>query len=158
MKKVYDINAKGEGDLPDVIPSISTFQLLSEIKDVIDIYKSNSVPDDRNKYVTLNNNLTPYFRPFEEVETYNDMNVISKIKVLNDMNVIVDNLDGFMSSTVSNGSIVSDKFVVERYTSGLTWINELKNNGINKVSNLSNMSYPDILSLHYLNQWFVFLV
>ena len=147
MKKVYDINAKGEGDLPDVIPSISTFQLLSEIKDVIDIYKSNSVPDDRNKYVTLNNNLTPYFRPFEEVETYNDMNVISKIKVLNDMNVIVDNLDGFMSSTVSNGSIVSDKFVVERYTSGLTWINELKNNGINKVSNLSNMSYPDILSL-----------
>ena len=147
MKKVYDINSKGEGDSPDVIPSITTYQLLTEIKDIIDIYKSNSVPDDRNKYVTLNNNLTPYFRPFEEVEIYNDMNVISKINVLTDMNVIVDNLDGFISSTVSNGSIVSDKFVVERYTSGLTWINELKNNGINKVSNLSNMSYPDILSL-----------
>ena len=155
MKKVYDINIKEETEYVDVALPINLMDDLTEIKEIIDNYKSNNIPDGRNKYVSMWNNLNTNFTPFEKPQSDNDS---FEITVVNNIHTLVNNLDNFESSTVIDDVIKTDKFVMEKYNTALTWINEYKPGlswlgsstqygGSNKISNRVNITNNDMVNL-----------
>jgi hypothetical protein len=155
MKKVYDINTKEETEYVDVALPINLMDDLTQIKEIIDDYKSNNIPDGRNKYVSMWNNLNTNFTPFEKPQSDNDS---FEITVLNNIHTLINNLDNFESSVVVDDVIKTDRFVMEKYNTALTWINEYKPGlswlgsstqygGSNKVSNRVNITNNDTVNL-----------
>ena len=146
IKKVYDISAKEDSDYPDIV----TLQLdndLSEMKNIIDRYKSNDTQGEQNKYISLISDLVPYFTPFQDInpETANDI-IIDK-RVMNDLNIIIDNLGNFYSSIVDNEVIKTNRFVIDRYNLGTNRLQTTQLTGSKMIAHRVSITPPDLLSL-----------
>ena len=115
--------------------------------EIIYQYDRNEVPDGQNKYEFLYKNLNQYMIP--HVEPTELTNVITKKKVNDEYDVLIDNEGDFYSSTMSSSSelvynssisLNSNRFVMQRINTGLTHL-------VNPdISNKKSILYLDNLT------------
>ena len=76
--------------------------VLSQQNEIIDEYINNNIPDERNKYKYLIQNLNQYYTPF--LQTDNNENIITRQDVLNNIEVVIDNLGNLFSNMIRGES------------------------------------------------------
>jgi hypothetical protein len=147
VKKVYDLDTSMEIDeYPDII-TLDTLQTITDVKNIIGNYQSNSFPDEQNKYITMIKELDPLLTPFEYGNPENLHDVIYEKEVGANINVIIDNLDNFYSSIVKNDSVRSKRFVIQKYNLGLDKLNAIQITGSKMISERQPITQPDMISL-----------
>ena len=97
-------------------------------------YKANNVPDNQNKYNYLFERINSYLTPF--LDTTNNYNIIIKQEVNENLDVLINNSDNFLSTMVKakekkDALINDEQYVIDKY-----------NLGLNKLHN------PDIKNKH----------
>ena len=145
IKKVYDINANVE-DYND-ITHISLKEDLANIQQEFNFYKSNSFPDEQNKYFTLINNINSEFTPFELPNPEYMKNIIYQACVNNEINTIVDNLGDLYSNIVHKNMIKSNRFVLQKYNLGLKRLAASTINNIHMIAEQVQLTPNDDLTL-----------
>ena len=94
--KIYNF-ADGDNDVDDIDGRQLGF-VLSEQNEIIAEYVNNNIPDERNKYKYLLQNINPYYTPFLNPD--NTENVITQQDVLNNIEVVIDNLGNLYSNMI----------------------------------------------------------
>jgi len=139
VKKLYDIDYEEE-DKNDILPLLIDDQLAS-LNEIISNYRSNSLPAGQNTYSALYTDLNPFFTPFDEISEEDNSIIIDKA-ALNNINTIVDNLDNMTASVFSNNTIVSKRFLLQKYNNGLMKLNDdMKRANLTKDDNMSIKSF-----------------
>ena len=152
IKKVYNINTKEETEYPDIIPFM-TSDNIEQMKTIIGNYTSDNVPIEQNKYITMMNELNPYFTPFEDVNPEMNTDILYNFNVECELNAIIDNLGDFYSSIAENDAIKSRKFVMQKYNTALSRLEVTQLTGSKMIShrvklgNSDNMELKSIISL-----------
>jgi hypothetical protein len=119
IKKHLDINTSSDNTIK------KTKTVLDDMLDLQQEFKSNSIPDEQNKYDYFYKNLPldTYDKPDDSLE------ILRKVDTLNN-NVIIDTLDDFYSTNAVIKGVGSDtfsvgekhRFVIDKLTAGLTKI------------------------------------
>jgi hypothetical protein len=143
IKKIYDTKIDID-DYSDIIP-INITEDIARMSDIIKMYKTNDMPDEQNKYVTLMNELNPYFTPFQDINRESLHTIISEFDVVNDLNVIINNLEDFMSTTYSVNN--RTRFLMNRYTTGLQRLDVTQMTGSKMISRRAKLTQSDLLAL-----------
>ena len=122
--KIYNF-ADGDNDIDDIEDRQLGF-VLSQQNEIIDEYINNNIPDERNKYKYLIQNLNQYYTPF--LQTDSNENIISQQDVLNNIEVVIDNLGNLYSNMIRGESergkgepsysLKNQRFVIDRYNLG----------------------------------------
>ena len=157
--KIYNF-ADGDNDNNDIEDRQLGFEL-SQQNEIIDEYINNNIPDERNKYKYLLQNLDPYTIPF--LQPNNNENIITQQQVLNNIEVVIDNLGNFycnmIRGTEERGksepsySLKNQRFVIDRYNLGLKKLsnNDPKNkkskNFLEQVTNNDTVSILGLMTL-----------
>jgi hypothetical protein len=145
MKKVYNVGDDSE-EHPDVIP-IKMDDDLRAILQNIEYYKSNSFPDEQNKYSTLLSELNSQFTPFEQIDSDNTQSILYVVNVGTNINAIVDNLGQFYSTIAENDMLTTRKFIIQKYNLGFTKLVATQMSSSRMITERVNVSEPDIMSL-----------
>ena len=145
IKKVYDLNDVDEEN-KDVV-NISLNQDLINIKDILERYKSNTMPVDQNKYANLYSELNPYFTPFDLIGDESVKEILIEKMVENDINVVIDNLEDFYSSVFNNNNIRLRRFVIEKYNLGVTKLDTIESTNTRLNTHRVQITNPDTLSI-----------
>jgi hypothetical protein len=93
IKKLYNLN-EVEEDLEN--SDIVNLEIDIDIENMIQIinnYRSNTLPNEQNKYDYLNSELNPYFTPFQMINDENNKGILTEANVETNINVIIDNLE-----------------------------------------------------------------
>ena len=139
IKKIYDISEEaGEND----VENMSMQQEVKFLIEKLEQYKSNSI--QYNKYLTLYNQIDPFFTPFSLVDGETTDNILLDKSAGVDLCVIANNLDDLKSSAVINNSLKPRKFVVERYNRGLTRLDLIEDS---RLSHRIPMTPNDVMSI-----------
>ena len=157
--KIYNF-ADGDNDIDDIEDRQLGF-VLTEQNEIIDEYINNNIPDERNKYKYLIQNLDPYYTPFLQPD--NVENIISQQDVLNNIEVVIDNLGNLYSNMIRGQaergkgepsySLKNQRFVIDRYNLGTKKLsnNDPKNkkskNFLEQITNNDTASIVGLLSL-----------
>jgi len=157
--KIYNF-ADGDNDINDIEDRQLGFELTQQ-NEIIDEYTNNNVPDERNKYKYLLQNLDPYYTPF--LQPNNNENIITQQDVLNNIEVVIDNLGNLYSNMIRGTeergksepsySLKNQRFVIDRYNLGLKKLsnNDPKNkkskNFLEQVTNNDNVSLLGLMTL-----------
>ena len=103
-----------------------------EVMEYFNNYKTNSVPDSQNKYIYLFQGINSYLTPF--LDTNNNENIIIKKRVNENMDILINNSDNFISSMIkarqNKDAIINDEqYVIDRYNLGLNTLHnpDIKN-------------------------------
>jgi len=103
-RKIYDDNSVA---ITDIITEESSSSI-NEIKDLQNIA-------NENNYTLMQKRIDEIMIPFE-----NEDNCIYNTQVMTNLEAIVDNLEDFNSTVISNARISKRKYVIQRYNLGLT--------------------------------------
>jgi hypothetical protein len=124
-KKIYDVEMDElKQDYNDVI-SLTLSKERSDEEDIINLYKSNSIPDGENKYNYLFRELNSHFTPVDK-PSYSQQDYLTIKEVEDNINAIIDNLGDLKSSVVKNEAIFRRKFVIQTYNLGLSRLDTLE--------------------------------
>jgi hypothetical protein len=145
MKKVYNVGDDSD-EHPDVIP-IKMDDDLRAILQNIEYYKSNSFPDEQNKYSTLLSELNSQFTPFEQIDSDNTQSILYVVNVGTNINAIVDNLGQFYSTIAENDMLTTRKFIIQKYNLGFTKLVATQMSSSRMITERVNVSEPDIMSV-----------
>lgn len=145
MKKVYNVGDDSD-EHPDVIP-IKMDDDLRAILQNIEYYKSNSFPDEQNKYSTLLSELNSQFTPFEQIDSDNSQSILYVVNVGTNINAIVDNLGQFYSTIAENDMLTTKKFIIQKYNLGFTKLLATQMSSSRMITERVNVAEPDIMSL-----------
>jgi len=115
-RKLYNIEVDEEEDDSDIV-SLTLKSSQESISEIVEQYKSNDIPDGRNKYNYMFQSLTPYFTPFTQPTNFT--NVIAEREVQSNIDAVINNLEDFYSSVVENDRVNQTRFVIEKYNLGL---------------------------------------
>lgn len=138
IKKMYDVDY--DEDKNDVLPLLIDEQLAS-LNEIMNQYRSNTLPAGQNTYSALYTDVNPFFTPFDEISE-EDTSIIIDKSALTNMNTVADNLDNMVSSVFSNNNITSKRFVIQKYNNGLLKLNEeYKRANLTKDDNMSIKSF-----------------
>jgi len=145
IKKVYDVEdvEKENNDIDEINLEID----LKNIRELINNYKSNDLPEGQTSYSALYSGLNPFFTPFELVGDDKQNGVICNKNVNDDINTIIDNLGEMYSSVFHNNGIRNRKFVIQKYTTSLSKLNATDLTGAKFVSVRTNIVENDTMSI-----------
>jgi len=90
IKKIYNASSDNDSYNNDII-NLELLSDLTNITELIHNYKSNSYPNEENKYSHLYKDLNPYFTPFDQVDAETKDILIEKPTQC-DINVVINNL------------------------------------------------------------------
>ncbi len=139
VKKIYDAaEDTGEND----IETLSMQQDVKFLIEKLEQYKSNSI--QYNKYLTLYNQIDPFFTPFSLIDSETTDKILLDKSAGVDLCVIADNLDDFKSSAMINNNLKPRKFVVQRYNRGLTRLDLIEDS---RLSHRIPMTPNDVMSI-----------
>jgi hypothetical protein len=144
IKKVYntqDLDEKNT-DIQNLLLEEDLYSIVS----LINSYKSNTLPVEQNKYLTLYSELNSYFTPFELVNDENNDILIEKY-IDDDINVIIDNLEDMYSSIFSNNLIKNRRFVIQKYNLGLTKLDTIDTTNSRIITTRIKMTNSDTMSI-----------
>ena len=145
VKKVYDVeNVDKENN--DIV-EINLDMDLKNIKDLINNYKSNDLPEGQTSYSALYSGLNSFFTPFEEVGDDKQNGIIYNKNVNDDINTIIDNLGEMYSSVFHNNGVRNRKFVIQKYNTSLSKLNATDLAGSKFVSVRTNVTENDTMSI-----------
>jgi hypothetical protein len=118
IKKIYnsDINDDENND----IINLDIDSDLKNIKDLIENYKSDDLPNEKNKYSSLYSSINPYFTPFDSIDYENSSGIITEKYVLTNINTVIDNLEEMYSSIFSGNAVRNRRFVIQKYNTALS--------------------------------------
>ena len=145
VKKVYDVEIIDE-DNNDVI-NLDLTTDLEQMQELIDNYRSNTLPAESNKYTALYSDLVSYFRPFDYLNDEVQSGIIIDKEVNTNINIIIDNLEDLYSSVFSNNMIRNRRFVISRYNLGETKLNTIESTAAKMTTIRVKISDNDMLSL-----------
>jgi hypothetical protein len=147
IKKVYHTDEAGfELETSDIV-NILMDENLTQMNDLINNYKSNTLPNEQNKYSYINSEMNPYFTPFELINDENNNGILTEKSVDTDITVIIDNLEDMYSSVFSNNNIKSRRFVIQKYNTGLTKLETKEITSTRITTTRVKMTNPDIMSI-----------
>ena len=145
-KKTYnDIDIIDEENT-DVV-NIYLNQNLENISEIIENYKSNSLPVEQNKYTALYSELNSYLTPFELVGEENKNGIIYEKEVFSNINTIVNNLEEMYSSVFYNNSIRTRRFVIQKYNTALSKLDTIDATSSKLITIRTNITNNDIMSI-----------
>jgi hypothetical protein len=145
VKKVYNVENIDE-DNNDVI-NLDLTTDLKQMQELIDNYRSNTLPAESNKYNALYSDLVSYFRPFDYLNDEDQSGIIIDKEVNTNINTIIDNLEDLYSSVFSNNMIRNRRFVISRYNLGETKLNTIDSTAAKMTTIRVKISDNDMLSL-----------
>jgi hypothetical protein len=145
IKKVYNVDHIDEENT-DIV-NIDLDANLENIKELIENYKSNSLPVDQNKYSELYSDLNPYLTPFDLVGEENNNGIVNEKQVTSNINTIVDNLEEMYSSIFNNNSIRTRRFVIQKYNTALSKLDTIDATSSKLVTVRTNITNNDVMSI-----------
>jgi hypothetical protein len=152
IKKVYDVKNIDDDENNDLL-NLDLSVELRDMNELLEKYKSNTLPAESNKYTALYSELAPYFRPFKLLDDENTSGIIIEKEVNANINVAIDNLEDLYSSVFSNNMIRNRRFVISKYNLGETKLDitdstSSKMNTIRvKITDNDTMSLKSIMTL-----------
>ena len=154
VKKIYNVlnvNPLGAqnsytNDSNDVV-ELNMFENLNSMDAIIRSYKGNELTDENNKYSSLYNNLNPYFTPFEYIDEENTDDIIHVTEVNENITTIINNLDQFYSSVMTNNNTTTRRFVIQKYNMGLNKLVASNLTGPRMIAQVVNLTKPDIMDI-----------
>ena len=153
--KVYDLDLTSEND---DIQLVFAGPNLEQMQNIQDGYKNNTL-NGSSKYTQLIKSLNPFYTPFtpqlgsdeiiDEVEVNSNINVV--------VNNIVDNLQEFYTTVLSNDKIKRKRFVINKYNLGLTALKTHIKTGsiLDEKDNITRNDKVPLQSLLMLPEQFV---
>lgn len=121
-KHIYDLIKESNEN----ISLKDTAQFVTRVEELFNEFKSNSIPDEQNKYDYLYKNIS-----FETYDKPNKLSNILKQTTTENNNVVVDNIGDFESESVgvikvgkdkSRSELSSSRFIIDKMTKGLSKI------------------------------------
>ena len=149
VKKIYNINSAEEEDNPDII-TLNITEDVDNMRQIIQSYRSNEVPEEQNKYVTMMNELNSHFTPFEDINPETTNTAITSFDVISNLHAIMDNLDNLYSTVVDRDIVKTRRFVVQKYNTGLQRLDVAKMDGSMqriRLTNSDTLTVKSILTL-----------
>ena len=146
VKKTYDISGEIE-DMPGDIVNDATLSDIANIRNELDLFNSNTFPDDQNKYTHMIKGLNTYFTPFEPVNPEQQHTVIYSPETHSNITTVVNNLGHLSSSSVHNEQLVNRRFLMQRYNTGTHGIIGSKLNRETMTNTLLNLVNADVLNI-----------
>ena len=120
IKKTYvDNSLLSEDEFSDIV-NLELNHDLSNMKILLDNYRTNTLPNEQNKYSSLYKELNAHFTPFDYINDEQLSETMVEKMTNVDINVIIDNLGDFYSSVFRNNLLNTQRFVVQKYNLGLT--------------------------------------
>jgi len=120
IKKTYvDNSLLSEDEFSDIV-NLELNDDLSNMKILVDNYRTNTLPNEQNKYSSLYKELNAHFTPFDYINDEQLSETMVEKMTNVDINVIIDNLGDFYSSVFRNNLLNTQRFVVQKYNLGLT--------------------------------------
>jgi len=147
VKKVYDVTGELEDMPQDVVP-LQSIQTFTNLQQQLELYKSNSFPDEQNKYTYLMNLINNESEPFQDANPEDTKDIIYTNHVGANLQAVVNNLDRLYSDVVHNSLITSRRFVIQRYNLGQKTINASNIDKKTMTYSLSNITPPDTIALN----------
>ena len=119
---------------------------LNKMDDIVRKYKSSDVSDENNKYSSLYIDLDPYFTPFSQIDD-ESKDIIYETQIKENINVIINNLENFYSSVVSNNVVSTKRYLIQKYNLGLNKLQivDITNNRL--LTKTVNLTDPDVMSI-----------
>ena len=147
VKKTYvDNSLLAEDEFTDIV-NLELNDDLENMKMLIENYKTNTLPNEQNKYSSLYRELNPHFTPFEYINDEQLSEIIAEKIAESDINVIIDNLGDFYSSVFRNNLLNTQRFVIQKYNLGLTKLDATNFKGSRFESVRVKLTQPDELYL-----------
>ena len=147
IKKTYvDNSLLAEDEFSDIV-NLELNDDLDNIKILVENFRTNTLPNEQNKYSSLYKELNPYFTPFDYVNDEQLSEIMIEKMTNTDMNVIIDNLGDFYSSVFRNNLLNTQRFVVQKYNLGLTKLEATNFKGSRFESVRVKLTQPDELYL-----------
>jgi hypothetical protein len=145
IKKVYDVENIDEED-NDII-NLDLTKDIKSINQLIENYKSNNLPAESNKYNVLYSDLSPYFVPFNYLDTEDTNDIIYEKNVNADLAVAIENLEDFYSSVFSNNMIRNRRFIISKYSLASTKLEAIDITSSKMTTVRVNITPNDLMSL-----------
>ena len=147
VKKTYvDNSLLSEDDFSDII-NLDLNGDLENIRILLENYKTNTLPNEQNKYSALYKELNPHFTPFDYINDEQLSESIIEKMTETDISVIIDNLGDFYSSVFRNNFLNTQRFVIQKYNLGLTKLEATNFKGSRFESVRVKLTQPDELYL-----------
>jgi len=145
IKKIYNVDHIDDENTDIVNIDLDTN--LENIRELIENYKSNSLPVEQNKYAALYSDLNTYLTPYELVGEENNTGIINEKSIHNNINSIVDNLEEMYSSIFHNNSVRSRRFVIQKYNTALTKLDTIDATSSKLITVRTGITNNDIMSI-----------
>ena len=145
IKKVYNVEHIDEEN-NDII-NIDLDTDIKQIKELLEKYKSDDLPNEQNKYASLYSSLNPFFTPFNLIDDEKSNGIIIEKETLSNINTIIDNLEDMYSSIFNNNTIRNRRFVIQKYNTALTKLDTIDSTGAKLVTVRTKITDNDIMSI-----------
>ena len=145
IKKVYNVSDTEE-EIQD-IQILDTLETIANINNKIEMYKSDNLSNDQNKYVHLYTELNPYFTPFDYISAETNYDIIYEKEVGTEITTVIDNLTDFYSSVEKNYNTKARRFVIGKYNMGLTRLDPTNLSGSKMIAHRVQLTNPDLLEV-----------
>ena len=147
IKKTYvDNSLLAEDEFSDIV-NLELNDDLGNMKILVENFRTNTLPNEQNKYSSLYKELNPHFTPFNYINDENLSEIMIEKMTNTDINVIIDNLGDFYSSVFRNNLLNTQRFVVQKYNLGLTKLEATNFKGSRFESVRVKLTQPDDLYL-----------
>lgn len=119
---------------------------LNKMDQIVQKYKSSATSDENNKYSSLYIDLDPHFTPFSQVND-ESKDIIYETQIKENINVIINNLENFYSSVVSNNNVSTKRYLIQKYNLGLNKLQIIDITNSKLLTKTVNLTDPDIMSI-----------
>jgi len=140
IKKIFLSNEDEENSKVEEnndVEIIDFYKDNQEISEIFNNYKSNTLQNTDNKYLTLFTDLNPHWTPFNYIDSESKYDIIHEKEVETDINVFIYDIN----------NVESTPPYFTRYNTGLKRLNAYSFNGNKMLSNRENLTNPDILQI-----------
>jgi len=147
IKKTYvDNSLLAEDEFSDIV-NLELNDDLDNMKILLENFRTNTLPNEQNKYSSFYKELNPHFTPFDYVNDEQLTEIMIEKMTDSDINVIIDNLGDFYSSVFRNNLLNTQRFVIQKYNLGLTKLEATNFKGSRFESVRVKLTQPDELYL-----------
>jgi hypothetical protein len=119
---------------------------LNKMDEIVQKYKSSSASDENNKYSSLYIDLDPHFTPFSKMDD-ESKDIIYETQIKENINVIINNLENFYSSVVSNNNVSTKRYLIQKYNLGLNKLQIVDITNSRLLTKTVNLTDPDVMSI-----------
>jgi hypothetical protein len=149
IKKVYldDANYSPDNENDASIVEVNLQEELESITEIMNNYKSNTLPIDQNKYTLLNTDLNKFFTPFDMINEEDTDGILIEKKVEVNLNTVIDTLEDMYSSVYSKNNIRNRRFVIQKYNLGSSKLDTLDATSSRLITTRVKMTNPEIMSI-----------